>query len=260
VLIVLMWLCIPAAGLWLLRTDYDAFQQDSARQLEYCRTRSDHMLYFTNLMALHSRHVSDIEDATDRLRWERDWRDLEQQESAASLAVGSTALTLFPRTERVLNDVQASLTEMQRLIERAAQRQDAYNKAKQGLDAIAYRIYLAKGESDLYEAMGALGIYLMLQEKLALFEEQYKHQERLRNALLKEMELALADAERLKVDITRELGHLPDEIAADSQLTYREQLAQRFRSFDPLDELKALVMQQASAASSSPSVSVTVVN
>jgi hypothetical protein len=248
VLIVLVWLTVPVAALWLLRSDYERYQLESQRQLEYCRARSDHLLYFTNMMGKQAEEIRRMYQPEDRPKWEREWRDLEAQENQAAVRLGTVSLNLLPLSEQVLSHAQSELIAMKSHIETAAQRKDAFNKAGSGLDDVQERIFGLQGQAEWYRRVGALGIYLELQEAIARYEETLDRQLSARRQLDMEAGKALAEADNLQRSIQRELGHLPDKITEDRKQTYREQLARRMRSFDPRRELRELIMGSATAA------------
>jgi hypothetical protein len=243
-LIVLIWLCVPASAWLLVRHDHLVFDEQSKAQRRDCDARADLLRRYTVALAQQGRLIDYIADPESRTQWQQRWRaqtdslDREQQRLRQSVP------THYPATDYALGEMDRMLAEQRDLLEEAAMRRDMYNKSSAGILQLAQQLSDAQRTADYYRSIGAQGIYLLIMEDLAVVEEQFHRRETELNRMAGEVNNALGTAALRRDEILAKLDELPQILAEDEKLTYRENLLQRIRQFSLRVQLQRLLASQ----------------
>jgi hypothetical protein len=248
--IVLVWLALPLAGLVLLRADYERYQTELDSQLHFATSYREHLLRYANLYDNRRRELSSIIDPRSRINWETRYSELKQQQQAELDALGNPSLSHYPLTADVLSDAAEMLAQQRRHIQDAARLQDRYVKADVGFDDLDDEIFFLKGWARQAQLFGAWDIYMMYQDRIARLEDTYNRRRSQRSSLSNEINITVGQANSYRAELHRLLGTVPDRLALDQGRTYREDLQQRFTSFDLRAQFRQLIggVQTAQAA------------
>src|SRR5205814_1709826 len=123
----------------------------------------------------------------------------------------------------------------------AARLQDMLGKAQGGLDDLASQAFNLQGAADYYSAINAWPAFLMIQNELARIEQQLRNRQLRGVDLANEVSIALGQASGYRDEVLKAAGALTGKLAQDQKRTYREDLAERFASFDLRKTLREMV-------------------
>jgi hypothetical protein len=247
-LIVLVWLCVPLTGYLLLRQDWQRYDAATRVQRADCLGRSEYLRRYSVELWRQAELVVSIEDTETRVTWQRAMQITEAEMEREGQGLRPVAPTYYPSTDATLLELDKLLTDEQAQIEDAMRRRDAYIKAGGGLLDLARDIDRARSTAQFYQRIGAQGIYLLLMEDLAQLEAQHDKRLSERNRLAQAGIDALDQARKDKDEILRRLDGLKDALAADEQGTYTQALLTRWQKFNLREEIKHIVLSQATPA------------
>ena len=246
-LLLVIWLVLPLAGLTMLKQDRHRFYEASRLQRADCLARAQLLRRYG--MELNSRAgtIDGIVDPDTRRRWQRQWQDLLEQLRREKQLLRQTAPTHYPRTDAKLLELEQLLTQQQEGIEDAALKRDMYLKSTGGIYDLAQDIAHVRGFAEYYRRLGNQSIYLVFMDDLAMLEDEYQKRVDEMNRLSSSVHSALIQAELDRLQLAEQLDDIPKVMAQDESLTYEQELAQRFRSFNLREELRKLITGSAPA-------------
>lgn len=240
-LIMLVWLAIPAVGYFLARQDYAEYLSESRIQRADCEARVEVLRRYSRQMSMRASQIPGIVDAETRAAWQQQWnivrRSLEDEQRGLRL----DEPIHFPQTDAQLLALEQQLTSQEGAIERAARERDAYIKAGGGLEELAIELERAYGIAEYYRSIGALGIYQLIRADIRSWEADYERRLSERNSRARAVEEAVAEAGRLRDEIQHSVAGISGYMDADEQQTYQLTLQARLARFDLRSELQALI-------------------
>ena len=247
VTIVLIWLALPLAALLLLRADYERYERELDSQLKYAEARKDMLVRYSSLYETRGREVLAISDPQSRILWEQRFREIGQQMEAEEKNLGSPGLSHYPQTADLFEKAVEELVQQRDNLRDAGRLQDAFAKSQGNLDELRMEAMDLYWQAEQYRQLGAIDIFIQIQDMLAQVESQINRRDRRRYELTNELTLAMSEANSHRSELRRLLAAMPEQIAKDQGRTYREDLTQRFRNFDLLGTLKQLATGAAGA-------------
>jgi hypothetical protein len=246
-MLLVIWLSVPLAGLLLLRQDRHSYYETSQLQRKDCLARVELLRRYTFDIHSHASTIDGILDTQTRRQWRRQWQDLLDRLQRERQLHRQTAPTHYPRTDAKLQELEQLLTKQQAGIENAALKRDMYIKSTGGIYDLAQDISRARGIAEYYRRIGAQSIYLVIMDDLAVLEDEFQQREDEMNRLSSEVHDAQIQAQLDHLKLIEQLDALPKLMTEDESLTYEQELARRFRSFNLREELRQLVTGSAPA-------------
>jgi len=241
VFILVIWLIVPVVGSYLIRADYEEYHAASKIQRADCEARATALRRYTSLLASSSVRIETIEDAETRVAWQRQWNELTREIESVASGLRTSVPQYYPQTDEQLMWMEQWLREQQEAIEDAARERDAYNKAGGGVMELAREADRARNNAEYYRSIGHRGLYDLFMDDANRLEKEHRRRLRERQRLSRAVESMQAEAEQLRVGILSGLAKLETSLKADEQRSYRMELSQRFREFNLLGELIALL-------------------
>jgi len=242
VTIVLIWLALPLVALLLLSADYARYERERAAQLKYAEAQKDLLLRYSMLYDNRGREVLAITDPQSRINWEERFREIGQQFEAEQHNLGSPGLSHYPQTAALFTKANDELAQQRDNLRDAGRLQDAFSKSQGNLDDLRQEAMDLYWQAEQYRQIGAIDIFIQIQDMLAQVEGQINRRDRRRFELTNDLTVAMSNANAHRSELHRLLASLPDELAKDKGRTYREDLSQRFHNFDLVGTVKRLVM------------------
>lgn len=239
--ILLLWLSIPAGGYVLFRADYARYQRDCEAQRQECLTRGDIIARYSTYFERQARQIPAVDDRYSRFDWEREWERLQSALAQEYKGLRAVPPGYFPRSDAALIAAEQALKEQQQSAEQAAKQRRYAQDIRQGLAELEQSIYEVRAAAEYYRRAGSDTIYIYLQEELAQREDVYYARMREHDMFLDNSATALAKASRLGRDAQRATALLAEELKLDAARTYREELRQRFVKFDLGQQLGLLL-------------------
>jgi hypothetical protein len=237
-LIIAIWLMVPVAGAYLLRSDYEQYVRDGKVQRADSQTRADVLQRYAIQFTWYGQQSMVFLNNDDYRRWQRDWRDLVRQQENERNGLRRDTPEHYPNTDQLLNQLEATLADEKAQVELAATRSQQYVKSEDGLLSIQQSAAEMEAAAQYYKFIGAEGVYLLLMEDLGKLEDRFRQLQLQRKQLHDEAMQAQHQADDDCHTIQRDLPRLPEKLSQDLQTTYVEALMQRFWRFDPWAELR----------------------
>lgn len=247
----LIWLALPLTALLLLRADYERYEHELASQLKYAQSRKELLLRYSSQYDNRGREVLAISDPQARILWEKRFKEIGQHLASEEAQLGSASLSHYPQLSDLFERATKELEQQRDNLNDAARLQDAFAKSQGSLDDLRMEYEDLYWQAEMYRQIGAIDVFYHIHGLLSQLKQQLNRRDRRRFELTNELTLAMSQANSHRSELRRLLASMPDQLAIDQGRSYREDLAQRFASFDLVGTVKRLVTgpQPARAAS-----------
>jgi hypothetical protein len=239
--ILLLWLIVPLCGYQFYRADYTLYQRDCQEQRRDCTARAEILERYTAYYEQHARAITGLSNRYDTRAWLREWQMLLDAQQQEVKGLTTRVPAYYPQAGAALADGEKKLAQQQQAIEQAQRQQGFALDLTAGLNELQQLIYEAQSASAYYRNAGSDSIYMFLQEILAQREAAYYSRQREYDGFLDNVAKELAKSKRLSLDVQRATAQLQEKLKLDEQHTYREELRQRFASFNLGKQLGVLL-------------------
>lgn len=225
----------------MLQEDRERFETTSRLQRADCSGRMELLRRYSMEMQRQAELIPQLEDPQSRQQWQRQWQDTLRLMERERQQLRLQPPTHYPTTDAKLQELEALLEHQQENTADAALKRDMFNKSTGGIYDLAQQIAYTRGIAEYYRRIGAQSIYLVIMDDLAILEDQYQRRISEINRLAAAVEAALVQARADTKQMLAQLDTVAERMAADEQLTYEQQLSQRFHAFDCREELRKLL-------------------
>lgn len=241
VFIAVVWLMLPLSVLLMLQRDQQRWHDEGQLQRQLTEDWESHFGDYIRMADIQGRLVADFDDPYDRVRWEQDWRSIENLRSNEEQQLGPISFSHYPRTQDALEKVSGLAREQRRAIDEAARLKDSYLGAAEALFRLQQEMDQLEDAVRWWRFQQQIGIYLNLQDHLAKLESAYRQRRSARNELNRSIGRALREADDSQRQALGELSRLAAARDEDESMTYRQHLRLRFEDFDFKAEWAALI-------------------
>ncbi len=241
VFIVLVWLALPISAGLMLHEDHQRYELEGELQRAQSEAWEAHIGDYLRQASLQARDIEAFDDPYDRVRWEQSWRRVEDLRRGEESRLGKLTLSHYPQTQEALERALGMARDQRSSISEAARLKDSYLSAAQALWQMQRDMDELEDTLRFWRFQQQIGIYLNLQDHLARMESAYRQRRSARNELVRNIQSALKEAEKLERVTLAELQHLDEYRSEDEALTYRAHLALRFRQFNLREEMLSML-------------------
>lgn len=241
VFIALVWLTLPLSVVLMLHSDRQRYELEGQLQAAQTQSWEAHLGDYLRQAEIEGRRVGEFDSRRDHDSWALDWREMERQRIADEQRLPRLNFSHYPQTQAALEKVQGLSGEQRKSIQSAARLRQSYVDASEALWQLQHDMDRVEDLSRYWEFQQQMGIYLNLQDYLAQMESAYRQRRSARNQLMRQTADELRHADEARREALGELQRLPACRDEDEHMTYREHLAERYRSFDLKQELLALI-------------------
>jgi hypothetical protein len=256
--IILVWMAVPISAAAMLHVDMQRYAQETQRQSELCRERRDQLSRSTAVLSRQALRLTNIGDGFELRDWRRDWNAAQHQVDKELPQLASSSLNHYAATATLLRAQEEKLDKLVKSTNKAGQDMDYYLRGQEVLLRLADDINQTRFQARFYRMLpNGRGIYLLLQEQLAMLENRYEAQDREQSRLADSMRATLGQIDKESRDIQHALERVADRMAEDQKLTYAESIRLRYQQFS-VQKALASVIEQAVPPSDGPSKSTSV--
>jgi len=239
-IIILAWLAVPVAGSLFMRASYANYIESCDDQRQNCELRAWHVDQYSRELNQMAAPVLEITSREEHARWLDRFKEVSDRQAAAEAKLDAGPPAYYQATDRLLLSQEVRLQDQFDALQDAALARLDYLRSMDRLGRL-YEI-----ESDLkanayyYKRVGMQGIYLQIQENLAVVEDEIRARRDQRANLQREYGELLDEAADHYRNIQRGLDQVGDKISEDESQTFRGRLVNHVLEFSLRKEIAAL--------------------